>query len=80
MSNSTIVSQITDTLSKKPEYGIVSSILSISLSATDILQFIGIIIGLFIAMITAVLKVMELREKLKERRKVRKKATAHPRG
>jgi MFS superfamily sulfate permease-like transporter len=59
--------QISNTLSKKPEYGIASSMLSITMSTTDILQFIGIVLGLFIAGVTAVLKVMELRDKLRER-------------
>lgn len=66
------LAQITDTLSRKPEYGLVSSMLSISMSATEVLQFIGVILGLFIASITAVLKVMELIDKLKEKRIIKK--------
>lgn len=66
------LAQITDTLSRKPEYGLVSSMLSISMSATELLQFIGVVLGLFIASITAVLKVMELIDKLKEKRIIKK--------
>lgn len=66
------LAQITDTLSRKPEYGLVSSMLSISMSATEVLQFIGVVLGLFIASITAVLKVMELIDKLKEKRIIKK--------
>ena len=66
------LAQITDTLSRKPEYGLVSSMLSISMSATEVLQFIGVILGLFIASITSVLKVMELIDKLKEKRIIKK--------
>ena len=66
------LAQITDTLSRKPEYGLVSSMLSISMSATEVLQFIGVILGLFIASITAVLKVIELIDKLKEKRIIKK--------
>lgn len=74
-----ILNQITETLSRKPEYGILSSMFSITMSATDFLQLIGVLLGLFIAIITAILKVMELRDKIKEKneskpkRKTRKK-------
>jgi len=68
MTKDTIVYQVVDTLAKRPEYGIVSSMLSVSMNPTQILQLIGIILGLFIAAITAVLKVIELRDKLKEKR------------
>lgn len=68
MTKDTIVYQVVDTLSKRPEYGIVSSMLSVSMNPTQILQLIGIILGLFIAAITAVLKVIELKDKLKEKR------------
>jgi hypothetical protein len=61
-----------DTLTKKPEYGIVSSMLSISMSTTEMLQLVGVVIGLFIAVITAALKVIELKDKLAERRKARR--------
>jgi len=63
--------QISDTLTRKPEYGIASSMLTITMSSTEILQFIGIVLGLFIAGITAVLKVIELRDKLRERKRKR---------
>lgn len=66
----TLISQVTDTLTRKPEYGIISSMLSISMSATDMLQLIGVILGLFIAIITAILKVMELRDRIRERKGV----------
>ena len=72
MTKDTIVYQVVDTLAKRPEYGIVSSILSVSMNPTEILQLIGIILGLFIAAITAVLKVIELRDKLKEKRSKRR--------
>jgi MFS superfamily sulfate permease-like transporter len=65
----TLINQVTDTLTKKPEYGIISSMLSISMSTTDLLQLIGIILGLFIAVITAILKVIELREKIREKKR-----------
>ena len=68
MTKDTIVYQVVDTLSKRPEYGIVSSMLSVSMNPTQISQLIGIILGLFIAVITAVLKVIELKDKLKEKR------------
>jgi hypothetical protein len=64
----TLITQLTDTLTKKPEYGILSSMLSITMSATDLLQLIGVILGLFIAVITAILKVMELRDRIREKR------------
>lgn len=64
----TLMTQVADTLTKKPEYGIISSMLSISMSATDLLQLVGVILGLFIAVITAILKVIELREKLREKK------------
>jgi MFS superfamily sulfate permease-like transporter len=67
-----LMNSVADTLTKKPEYGIVSSMLSISMSTTEVLQLVGIIIGLFIAVITAVLKVMELREKLAEKKKAKR--------
>jgi hypothetical protein len=66
------LAQIADTLTRKPEYGLLSSMLSISMSATEVLQFIGVVLGLFIASITAVLKVMELMDRLKEKRIIRK--------
>jgi MFS superfamily sulfate permease-like transporter len=66
------MNSVADTLTRKPEYGIVSSMLSITMSTTELLQLVGIIIGLFIAVITAVLKVMELREKLAERKKAKR--------
>ena len=69
---SNLIQSVTDTLSKKPEYGIVSSVLSISMSTTEMLQLAGVVIGLFIAVITAVLKVIELKDKLAERRRVKK--------
>ena len=73
MSKSTqLMNSVADTLTRKPEYGIVSSMLSITMSTTELLQLVGIIIGLFIAVITAVLKVMELREKLAERKKAKR--------
>jgi hypothetical protein len=59
-------------LTRKPEYGLLSSMLSISMSATEVLQFIGVVLGLFIASITAVLKVMELLDRLKEKRIIKK--------
>ena len=68
MTKDTIVYQVVDTLTKRPEYGIVSSMLSVSMNPTQMLQLIGIILGLFIAVITAVLKVIELKDKLKEKR------------
>lgn len=64
------MTEIADTLTKRPVYGIISSFLSISMSVTDYLQLLGVILGLFIATITAILKVMELRDKLKEKRKI----------
>ena len=64
----TLITQLTDTLTKKPEYGILSSMLSITMSATDLLQLIGVILGLFIAVITAILKVMDLRDRIREKR------------
>ncbi len=69
---SNILTSVTDTLTRKPEYGIVSSMLSISMSTTEMLQLVGVIIGLFIAIITAVLKVIELRDKIKEKRRIKK--------
>ena len=59
-------------MTKKPEYGIVSSMLSISMSTTEVLQLVGVIIGRFIAVITAVLKIIELKDKLSERRKAKR--------
>jgi hypothetical protein len=79
MKDTTILNQVADTLTKKPEYGIISSMLSISMSATDLLQFMGVLLGLFIAIITAILKVMELMDRIREknglepRRKSRRK-------
>lgn len=70
--SSQLMNSVADTLTRKPEYGIVSSMLSITMSTTELLQLVGIIIGLFIAVITAVLKVMELREKLAERKKAKR--------
>jgi hypothetical protein len=67
-----VLNSVADTLTKKPEYGIVSSVLSISMSTTQMLQLVGVILGLFIAVITAVLKVIELREKLAERKKAKR--------
>lgn len=64
----TLINQVADTLTKRPEYGIVSSMLSISMSATDLLQLVGVILGLFIAIITAILKVMELRDRIREKK------------
>jgi hypothetical protein len=64
----TLITQVADTLTKKPEYGIISSMLSISMSATDVLQLVGVILGLFIAIITAILKMMELRDRIREKR------------
>lgn len=64
----TLITQLTDTLTKKPEYGILSSMLSITMSATDLLQLIGVILSLFIAVITAILKVMELRDRIREKK------------
>lgn len=70
----TVIQQIADTLTKKPEYGILSSLLSISMSATDFLQLLGVVLGLFIAIITAILKVMELKDKLRTKRNEKRKA------
>ena len=67
------ITQVTDTLSRRPEYGIVSSIFTIGMSTTELLQIIGLIIGLFIAIVTAVLKTIELIDKVKEKRRL-----AHP--
>ena len=69
---SQLLNSVADTLTKKPEYGIVSSMLSISMSTTQMLQLAGVIIGLFIAVITAVLKIIELKDKLSERRKAKR--------
>lgn len=69
---SQLLNSVADTLTKKPEYGIVSSMLSISMSTTEVLQLVGVIIGLFIAVITAVLKIIELKDKLSERRKAKR--------
>jgi hypothetical protein len=63
------ITHFTNTLTKKPEYGIISSIFSFSISATEALQLVGVLLGLFIAIITAVLKVIELRDKIIERRR-----------
>lgn len=63
----TLITQLTDTLTKKPEYGILSSMLPITMSTTDFLQLIGVMLGLFIAVITAILKVMELRDRIREK-------------
>ena len=71
MSNQ-LLNSVADTLTKKPEYGIVSSMLSITMSTTEVLQSVGVIIGLFIAVITAILKIMELKDKLRERRKAKR--------
>ena len=67
-----LMNSVADTLTKKPEYGIVSSMLSITMSTTELLQLVGIIIGLFIAVITAILKVMELRDRLAEKKKAKR--------
>ena len=71
MSNQ-LLNSVADTLTKKPEYGIVSSMLSITMSTTEVLQLVGVIIGLFIAVITAILKIMELKDKLRDRRKAKR--------
>jgi MFS superfamily sulfate permease-like transporter len=67
-----LMNSVADTLTKKPEYGIVSSMLSISMSTTQMLQLVGVIIGLFIAVITAILKIIELKDKLAERKKAKR--------
>jgi MFS superfamily sulfate permease-like transporter len=69
---SPLLQSVSDTLTKKPEYGIVSSMLSISMSTTEMLQLVGVVIGLFIAVITAILKIIELKDKLAERRKAKR--------
>ena len=69
---SLLLASISDTLTKKPEYGILSSFFTISMSTTELLQTLGVIFGLFIAVITAILKVIELRDKLIAKRKVKK--------
>ena len=69
---SQLLQSVSDTLTKKPEYGIVSSMLSISMSTTEMLQLVGVVIGLFIAVITAILKIIELKDKLAERRKAKR--------
>ena len=69
---SLLLASISDTLTKKPEYGILSSFFSISMGTTELLQTLGVIFGLFIAIITAILKVIELRDKLRAKRKVKK--------
>lgn len=69
---SQLAQSVADTLTKKPEYGIVSSMLSISMSTTEMLQLVGVVIGLFIAVITAILKIIELKDKLAERRKAKR--------
>lgn len=69
---SQLIHSLSDTLTKKPEYGIVSSMLSISMSTTEMLQLVGVIIGLFIAVLTAILKIIELKDKLRERKKAKR--------
>ena len=46
--------------------------LSITMSTTEMLQLVGVIIGLFIAVITAILKIIELKDKLAERKKAKR--------
>lgn len=65
---SKIFLQITDTLSKRPEYGIASSLLSVTMNPTELMQFIGMALGIVIAGITAILKIIELRDRLKDRK------------
>lgn len=69
---SKLLFHINDTLTKNPEYGIFSSFLTITISATEFLQLAGVVLGLFIAVITAILKVIELRDKLKAKKKVKR--------
>jgi MFS superfamily sulfate permease-like transporter len=69
------VTYITETLSKKPEYGIISSMLPLTMTTADMLQMVGVILGLFIAVITAILKVIELKDVIKERASKYKKRT-----
>lgn len=69
---SQLLTSVADTLTRKPEYGIVSSMLSITMSTTEMLQLVGVIIGLFIAVITAILKIIELKDKLAERKKAKR--------
>jgi hypothetical protein len=69
---SQLLNSVADTLTRKPEYGIVSSMLSITMSTTEMLQLVGVIIGLFIAVITAILKIIELKDKLAERKKAKR--------
>ena len=66
-----ILHTITDTLTRRPEVGIISSIAPITMSTTEVLQFIGVVLGLIIAVITGILKLIELKDKLSERKRKR---------
>ena len=66
---SQIIETIGDTLTKRPEVGIISSIAPFTMSTTEVLQLVGVILGLIIAIITGILKGIELKDKLSERKR-----------
>jgi hypothetical protein len=56
-------------LQKRPEVGLLTSLMSSLLDHKDFFQLIGIIIGLLIGIVTLILKIIELKEKLSKRKK-----------
>lgn len=66
---SQMLDTITDTLTRRPEVGILSSIAPITMSTTELMQLIGVVLGVFIASITGILKILELKDRLAERKK-----------
>lgn len=77
---SQLIETIGDTLTKRPEVGIISSIAPITMSTTEVLQLVGVILGLIIAIITGILKGIELKDKLGERRLQRRKMNSTGNG
>lgn len=55
-------------LNARPEIGLLSSLLVIKLSVSEVLTLTGATLGVFIAVVTAIIRLIELKDKLDKRK------------
>lgn len=64
---SRIIETITDTISKKPEIGIFSSMAGVALSPIAIISLISAVLGLVVTIITLTIKIIDVIDKIRNR-------------
>jgi len=62
------IQNVVDTISQKPEVGIVSSMVGAALSPVEIISLVSAILGLIVTIITLLIKFMDIKMKIEDKK------------